>query len=77
MSHPAGYKLLEVFYPYLSDFSNHELQQAIEKFSLLDDDTGEFDRASASREFVLVYKSSCHERDSSGDGYLLYQKTGE
>lgn len=77
MSRTIGYQLLDVFYPYLSSDSDQQLQDAIEKYSLQDDDTGEFERASASREYILIYQSSGHERDSSGDCYILYKKTGE
>lgn len=69
-----NYELIDVFFPYMSDGAQKELDQLIIDHQLEDDPQGIFEKISKDRFFVLTFTDMKHERDSSGDHFSLYRR---
>jgi hypothetical protein len=67
-------RLVEVFLPHSSDVSHDELRDAMIEYGF-DDETSYYeDSWSNDGRYYLKFTSSGHERDSSGDQVLIYER---
>ena len=68
-----GYEVETVYYPNYSEESRREMEECIDENDMVLDPVDVFQYVNHDRSYGILFESSGHERDSSGDKYFLYK----